>query len=128
MEYVTIKNCPVKTSLKYVGKRWTLELVRDMVFGKKRFKDFIDANPRLTSKVLAQRLKELEINQIVNKTVYEESNRTEYTLTVKGYRLSRVLYELAMFSYEFYPTDIFEAEILPLQEMEKWAKEYLAYQ
>lgn len=35
-----IKNCPVELSLNLINKKWTVLLIRDMFFGKTRFKEF----------------------------------------------------------------------------------------
>ena len=109
-----IKNCPVKTSLSYVGKRWTLEIVRDMFFGKTRFKDFLEENPKLTSKVLSQRLRELEEGEFVEKKIMSKTPlRIEYQLTEKGYQLNKIMHELAMLSFKFYPDQVFEEGVNP---------------
>ncbi len=104
-----IKNCPVKTSLSYVGKRWTLEIVRDMFFGKTRFKDFLEENPNLTSKVLSQRLRELEEGDFLEKRIMSKTPlRIEYQLTEKGYQLNKIMHELAMLSFKFHSDQVFE--------------------
>ncbi|MHA2103899.1 MAG: winged helix-turn-helix transcriptional regulator [Candidatus Hodarchaeales archaeon] len=104
-----IKKCPVKTSLSYVGKKWTLEIVRDMFFGKTRFKDFLEENPSLTSKVLSQRLRELEEGQFVEKIIMSKTPlRIEYQLTEKGYNLNKIMYELAMLSFKHHADEVFE--------------------
>jgi DNA-binding HxlR family transcriptional regulator len=104
-----IRNCPVKTSLSYVGKRWTLEIVRDLFFGKTRFKDFLEENPKLTSKVLSQRLRELEEGGFVDKRIMSKTPlRIEYQLTEKGYQLNKIMHELAMLSFKFHAEEVFE--------------------
>ena len=57
MSYV--KTCPTKNSLRYIGKKWILEIVRDLFFGKNKFSEFLQENPGITKKILTQRLKEL---------------------------------------------------------------------
>ncbi|MHA1983138.1 MAG: winged helix-turn-helix transcriptional regulator [Candidatus Hodarchaeales archaeon] len=112
-----IKRCPVKTSLSYVGKKWTLEIVRDMFFGKTRFKDFLEENPNLTSKVLSQRLRELEAGQFVEKIIMSKTPlRIEYQLTEKGYNLNKIMYELAMLSFKHHPDEVFEEGVTATPE------------
>ena len=92
------KNCPIETTLGYIGKRWSLMIIRDLFFGGKRFKDFLKANPELSAKVLSGRLKELEKNEIIQKEIVNTTPLLiEYSLTVKGKNLNKVLYEIAMF-------------------------------
>lgn len=103
-----IKKCPVKTSLSYVGKKWCLEIVRDMFFGKTRFKDFLEENPKLTSKVLSQRLRELEDGGFIEKLIMSKTPlRIEYQLTEKGYDLNKIMYDLAMLSFKHHPDQVF---------------------
>jgi len=59
--------CPIETGLKYLGKKWSFEIIRDMFFGKKRFNEFLASKPKLSSKVLSTRLKELQGNGIIEK-------------------------------------------------------------
>ena len=59
--------CPVSKALMLVGKKWSIEIIRDMFFGKKRFKEFKEGNPNLSNKVLSDCLKNLENNGLVEK-------------------------------------------------------------
>ena len=108
MSSILFKKCPVKVALSYIGKKWTVEIIRDMMFGNSRFKDFLRENPQLSSKVLAQRLKELEKHKIITKTTNGNLLTVEYHLTERGLRLNNVLYELALFSYDTYLEELFE--------------------
>lgn len=80
------------------NKKWTIQLIRDMFFGKKQFKEFQEDKPDLSNKVLSQRLKELENNGLVEKKVLNTTPiSSEYHLTEYGKKLNRVIYELAVF-------------------------------
>lgn len=50
--------CPINKAVELFNKKWTIQLIRDMFFGKKQFKDFQEDKPNLSNKVLSQRLKE----------------------------------------------------------------------
>ena len=101
---VEIKNCPIETTLQFIGKKWSFEIVRDMFLGKKRFNEFLETNPNLSSKVLSQRLKELKKTGIIVKKVDDTFPVSiEYNLTEKGKKLNRVIYELALFSLNTCP-------------------------
>ncbi|MHA2233119.1 MAG: winged helix-turn-helix transcriptional regulator, partial [Candidatus Hodarchaeales archaeon] len=106
------KNCPVKVALSYIGKKWTLEIIRDMMLGHRKFKDFLKENPQLSRKVLAQRLRELEVHQIISKRDTGSHFTIEYQLTERGFRLNRILYELAQFSYDNYLEEVYEDQSL----------------
>ena len=110
------KKCPVKVTLSYIGKKWTVDLIRDMMLGHRRFKDFLRENPQLSSKVLAQRLRELENHQIIEKTSTGNHFTIEYQLTERGFRLNKVLYELAQFGYDNYSEELFEGQSLSKEE------------
>ncbi|MFX1505895.1 MAG: winged helix-turn-helix transcriptional regulator [Promethearchaeota archaeon] len=116
MSSIPFKKCPVKVALSYIGKKWTIEIIRDMMFGNTRFKDFLRENPQLSSKVLAQRLRDLEKQKIITKTTNGNHLTVEYHLTERGFRLNRVLYELALFSYDTYIEELFENENLLKEE------------
>ena len=112
-----IKTCPTKYALKFF-KKWSIEIVRDIWFGEVKFTDILNNNPGLSTKILSQRLKELMENGIINKRIINESPlKSEYQLTEKGRALNRIMYDLAMFSYDYYSTDIFENNPLSRIEM-----------
>lgn len=90
--------CPIDKAVVLFNKKWTIQLIRDMFFGKKQFKEFQEDQPDLSNKVLSQRLKELENNGLVEKKVLNTTPiSSEYHLTEYGKKLNRVIYELAVF-------------------------------
>lgn len=103
------KYCPIENTLKHIGKKWTMNILRDMFRGKKRFKDFLAASPKLSTKMLSLRLKEMEKDGIIEKNIVGKSPvLIEYCLTEKGKHLNKVLYELYYFSTTQYPEEIFD--------------------
>lgn len=93
--------CPVSRALVFINKKWSIEIIRDLFFGKKRFKEFKEGNPNLSNKVLSECLKNLENKGIIEKRVVNSSPiSTEYYLTERGTALNRVIYELAIFALE----------------------------
>ena len=104
---VSKNNCPIETTLQYLGKRWSLLIIRDLFMGKKRFKDFLSATPELSGKMLSDRLRELEKNNIVRKTVVSTSPLLiEYELTKKGKGLNKIIYELAQFGVSHLKSEV----------------------
>lgn len=92
--------CPVNETLKIISGKWHLLIIRDLFFGKKRFKEFKKDKPNLSNKVLTECLKDLESNGLISKTNLDDSKITEYSLTEEGRRINRILYELAIFTLE----------------------------
>ena len=93
--------CPVSKALVFISKKWSIEIIRDMFFGKKRFKEFKEGKPNLSNKVLSDCLKNLENNGIIQKKIINSTPiSTEYYLTERGKSLNKVIYELAVFALE----------------------------
>lgn len=91
--------CPVDRTLSLFNKKWSIQIIRDLFFGKKHFKDFKEDKPNLSNKVLSNCLRELEDNGIIGKNVLDTKPvSTEYYLTEYGKSMNRIIYELAMFT------------------------------
>ena len=93
-------DCPLSYSLDFFGDKWTLLIVRDMVFDGKRFyKEFLASKEGMATNILSDRLKKLESNGIIESRTYEKlKTRKEYTLTEKGRSLVPVLVEMMVWS------------------------------
>lgn len=90
--------CPIAHSLELVGERWTLLVVRELLYGSKRYTDLLDNVPGIGTNILAARLKELESGGIVEKKrLPPPFASTVYELTPAGRELRPVLHELARF-------------------------------
>jgi len=90
--------CPIAHSLGVVGERWTLLVVRELLYGPKRYTDLVDNLPGIGTNILAARLKELESAGIVEKKKLPPPfASTVYDLTPAGRELRPVLHELARF-------------------------------
>jgi DNA-binding HxlR family transcriptional regulator len=86
-------------SIELVGKRWTAAIVREFFYGAKRFSDVRDAIPGMTDRMLSERLKELEAEGIVGRTVTPDTPvRIEYSLTPKGRALLHALKALGQWA------------------------------
>lgn len=84
--------CPLyHHAVELVGRRWTGAILMVLLQGSSRFTDIIHAVPGLSDRLLSERLKELEAEGIVTRTVHPEMPvRIEYRLTDKGHDLSGV--------------------------------------
>lgn len=77
--------CPVSRTLDVLGDRWSLLVVRDLMRGKRRFAEFLESPEGIPTNTLADRLKRLVRNGIVDAQRYSEHPpRVEYVLTPKG--------------------------------------------
>nr|WP_319374293.1 helix-turn-helix domain-containing protein [uncultured Methanobacterium sp.] len=91
----------VDDTFSYLRKKWTIPIIKGLFCDCKNFKGFLELNPGLSSKVLSERLKELEENGIVEKVVLNSSaSHTEYYLTEKGRRLNRIIFEMFNFALD----------------------------
>ena len=89
--------CPVAKSLEFLGERWTLLIVRDLLRGPKKFQDFEASLAGVTPGVLSQRLKILEESGVVDRRLYSEHPpRSEYTLTSRGEELRPIVRAMAI--------------------------------
>jgi len=91
--------CPIAKTLDVIGTKWTFLIIRDLLIeGTMRFSDLLKSMDGISPKTLSLRLKELETQDILSRTVYAEvPPRVEYTLTEKGKRLEGVFIELKRF-------------------------------
>lgn len=83
----------------YLRKKWSIQIIKGLFCNCKHFKDFLESHPTLSSKVLAERLKELEQKGIIEKKVVN-STQTEYYLTEKGLRLNKIIFEMFDFALD----------------------------
>ncbi len=84
--------CPVACSLDIFGDRWTLLIVRDLLFGRSRFKDFTASPEGIPTNILSDRLERLLAHGVVEQIPAEDgAKRLAYRLTQKGKALGSVL-------------------------------------
>jgi DNA-binding HxlR family transcriptional regulator len=93
--------CPVASALDVVGERWTLLIVRDLMFGALRFSDLRDGLTGLAPNLLSERLKMLVSTGIVEQVeLPPPAARTVYALTARGRELGPVVHGLARFGLD----------------------------
>ena len=85
--------CPkYQRTVELIGRRWTGAILRALFGGVTRFSDLCLTVPGLSDRMLAERLKELELEGIVQRTVIPDTPvRVEYSLTEKGRDLEAVI-------------------------------------
>ena len=116
--YKTQEACPVARSLDVIGDRWTVLVLRDLVLGRGKFKDLLESLGGISPNLLAQRLKLLEEQAIVERVFYSDHPpRAEYRLTEKGNDLIPVLRAIAEWGYKYELDDEKRARPRVLQGM-----------
>ncbi len=92
--------CPVYQSLNTIGDKWTLLIIRDIIYHRKRhFNDFLTSKEKIAKSTLSNRLKRLVENGIIMKVPDEtHKQKNKYVLTPKGIKLTPIIAELYLFS------------------------------
>lgn len=96
------QNCPIARGLDVLGERWTLLILRELVGGPRRYGDLRDELPGIATNLLAERLKELQVAGLVERTdLPAPIGRTVYTLSDLGWqRVLPILRSLAWFGLD----------------------------
>jgi DNA-binding HxlR family transcriptional regulator len=104
-----LKSCPIETTFKIIGKRWTVLIIREMLRGTAQFNRFLGNIEGITPKVLTQRLRELQQFGIVRRRIVSDYPiRVEYELTDLGKEFEPVLLAAASFSMRHMPKIVFK--------------------
>ena len=93
-------DCPINYALEFLGDKWTLLVIRDLVFDGKRFyKEFLSSKEGIATNILSDRLKRLENLGVIESAVYEKQRTQKiYTLTETGIDLLPLLVEIISWS------------------------------
>lgn len=97
--------CPINFALDIFGDRWTLLVIRDLVFGGKRhFRELMSSPEGIASNILAARLKKLEDFGAISRNPDPENRRqVVYELTEKGADLIPILIEIVLWGAKYDP-------------------------
>jgi DNA-binding HxlR family transcriptional regulator len=93
-------DCPINFALEIFGDKWTLLIIRDLMFkGKHYYGEFLQSEEKMATNILADRLSLLEQSGIITKTVDEQhKSKQVYKLTPKGIDLLPTLTEIILWS------------------------------
>ncbi len=87
--------CGVSTTIKIIGRKWTILILHQLCSGTKRFGELQRSLPGISPKTLSERLKELEEDEIVRKKIFQEIPlHVEYSLTRKGQSLKDIINQM----------------------------------
>ncbi|APZ47381.1 transcriptional regulator [Polaribacter reichenbachii] len=113
-------NCPISCSLDLWGDKWSLIIIRDLMFAKQcTYGDFLKSEEKISTNILASRLKTLEQNKIIEKLEHPNSkSKVLYKLTKKGIDLLPVLIEINLWGEKYF-SDIPDKTKKLLKEVKK---------
>lgn len=99
--------CPISTCLDIFGDRWSLLIVRDLMFsGLRTFREFSAAGEGIATNILADRLRRLEEEGVIRRSKSSGDGRhVIYGLTEKGLDLAPVLVEMVLWAARHERTD-----------------------
>jgi DNA-binding HxlR family transcriptional regulator len=122
-------DCPLGLSLDVFGDKWSLLIIRDMIFGNKyTYNDFLKSEEGIATNILAARLKAFEENGVIEKTTHPDSKaKILYRLTAKGIDLLPVIMEIYFWSEKYYdfPSDIKAIVKEAKKDKEKFARQVI---
>lgn len=86
---------PIQDAMEVISGKWKLLIVVSLLLENKRFTEIQNTVPKITPKVLAKELKDLEQHQLIKRTVYDNYPVIiEYSLTPYGHTLTGIMSEL----------------------------------
>lgn len=86
---------PVRDALDILSGKWKLPIIISLTFGNKRFSQMSKEIPGITDKMLSKELRDLEVNQLIKRTVYDSVPViVEYSMTPYGKTLEGLIDEL----------------------------------
>lgn len=98
--------CPINLTLEVVGDKWSLLIIRDMIFGNRRhFRELLTRSEEgIASNILADRLKRLVEQGIVSKADDPtHKQKSIYSLTEKGIELLPILAQISVWGRKYLP-------------------------
>jgi DNA-binding HxlR family transcriptional regulator len=118
-------DCPLNVSLEILGDRWSLLIIRDLMFrGFHTYKELLESEEGIATNILADRLQRLEACGIISVSeAATDRRKVIYRLTKKGIDLAPVLVELILWGARHEDTAAPRAVI---RKMEKQREEFLA--
>jgi DNA-binding HxlR family transcriptional regulator len=94
--------CPVEVTLRLMGDKWKILILRDLMNGTRRFGELKKSLCDITQKVLTSNLRAMEESGLLTRKVYAEvPPRVEYTLTETGLSLKPVLDAMVMWGTDY---------------------------
>jgi DNA-binding HxlR family transcriptional regulator len=94
--------CPVETTLMMIGDKWKVLIIRELLPGTRRFNEIHRSIDGISQKVLTQKLREMESDNLLERRVYAEvPPKVEYSLTELGMTLRPILDSMERWGTEY---------------------------
>lgn len=93
--------CPVSKAVEILGERWTLVIVRELLYGSRHFNELRRGIPLISPGVLSQRLRELEQSGIVEREAGTGRSATAYRLLRAGRELAPLVEQLGIWGHRW---------------------------
>ncbi len=93
-------HCPINYAVEHFGDKWSLLIIRDLMFKQKRhYNEFFESDEKVSTSVLGDRLKMLENSGIICKGVDDvKKSRIKYSLTRKGIDMLSFMIDMIVWS------------------------------
>jgi DNA-binding HxlR family transcriptional regulator len=97
--------CPISSSLDLLGDKWSLLVMRDLLFrDKAHYREFLASEERIATNILADRLERLEAAGLIEKSGgHPRSGKQTYVATEKGQDLIPLLLEMMLWGARHMP-------------------------
>ena len=114
--------CPIQFVVDLIGNKWTILVLRELFTGDRRTHELLEALSGISTKILTQRLRELEHHDLVERRVYAEvPPHVEYSLTAKGRQIQPVMMALHQVGSQLLEQD---ACICPMEQIQLVDRDY----
>lgn len=107
--------CPMANGLDILGDRWTLLVIRDLMFTNRReFSHFLNSGEGISTNILTERLERLQCSGIISKQPHpEHGKKFIYQLTERGLGLAPMMVEFTLWACDnidgiFMPPEIYQ--------------------
>ena len=114
-------SCPISTALDLFGDKWSLLVVRDLMFKEKStYGEFLQSEEKIATNILADRLMLLEAGGIISREDHPESKaKVLYRLTAKGIDLIPVMVEIILWSERHHEVHPFASQFAKMVKKDK---------
>jgi len=114
-----MKVCPINNTFRLIGKKFTVLILGNMMhLGHTRFNQFLEIE-EINARILSARLKEMVKDGLIKRKIFHETPvRVEYALTEKGKALHPLLDQMASYSMQHGPIEVFkDGKVRKLEEV-----------
>lgn len=103
VEKVKTYHCPVEAAMDVIGGKYKAQIIFELIDGTKRYNEIQRALPQATPRMLSKQLKELEADDVINRTLYPVvPPKTEYSLTEFGQTLVPIVQALCKWGEHYF--------------------------